>query len=115
MKCAKDYKKLPGSAFKHKRCDRQKLNRSVELIKKVRVCRALEEIPGFSKTLFQDIKSCASKVDLDGMFQHFVKWGELVDQMVLPPHQVVCTCFVFAICIRPIRYQHAPPYICLNL
>ena len=35
MKCAKDYKKLPGSAFKHKRCDRQKLNRSVELIKKV--------------------------------------------------------------------------------
>merc|ERR1719334_1465181 len=53
VKCAKDYKKLPGSAFKHKRCDRQKLNRSVELIKK-------------------DIKSCASKVDLDGMFQHFV-------------------------------------------
>ena len=36
VKCAKDYKKLPGSAFKHKRCDRQKLNRSVELIKKVR-------------------------------------------------------------------------------
>ena len=35
VKCAKDYKKLPGSAFKHKRCDRQKLNRSVELIKKV--------------------------------------------------------------------------------
>ena len=101
MKCAKDYKKLPGSAFKHKRCDRQKLNRSVELIKKVRVCR---RDSWFLKTLFQDIKSCASKVDLDGMFQHFVKWGELVDQMVLPPHQVVCTCFLFAICVRPIRY-----------
>jgi hypothetical protein len=35
MKCAKDFKKLPGSAFKHKRCDRQRLNREVEAIKKV--------------------------------------------------------------------------------
>jgi len=86
VKCAKDYKKLPGSAFKHKRCDRQKLNRSVELIKK-------------------DIKSCASKVDLDGMFQHFVKWGELVDQMVLPPHQDFIN---IRKGIRNCLYQHSP-------
>ncbi|XP_023348715.1 SET and MYND domain-containing protein 4 [Eurytemora carolleeae] len=34
LRCSKDYKKLPGSAFKYKRVDRQKLNRDVEILKK---------------------------------------------------------------------------------
>ena len=39
LKCSKDYKKLPGSAFKHKRCDRQMLNRHVDTIKKdIKLC-----------------------------------------------------------------------------
>ena len=29
LRCSKDFKKLPGSAFKYKRVDRQKLNRFV--------------------------------------------------------------------------------------
>ena len=101
MKCAKDYKKLPGSAFKHKRCDRQKLNRSVELIKKVTLVKFIL----FCKLFPQDIKSCASKVDLEGMFEHFVKWGELVDQMVYPPHQDFIN---IRKGIRNCLYQHSP-------
>ena len=46
IRCAKDFKKLPGSAFKFKRCDRQKLNRDVESIKK-------------------EIKMCVSKVRIE--------------------------------------------------
>ena len=53
----------------------------------------------------QDIKSCASKVDLDGMFSHFVKWGELVDQMVYPPHQDFIN---IRKGIRNCLYQHSP-------
>ena len=68
MRCAKDFKKLPGSAFKFKRCDRQKLNRDVEAIKK-------------------DIKLCVSKLEHERMYQMFLNWSELVDKLVIPPHQ----------------------------
>ena len=68
MRCAKDFKKLPGSAFKFKRCDRQKLNRDVEAIKK-------------------DIKLCVSKLEHERMYEMFLNWSELVDKLVLPPHQ----------------------------
>ena len=68
IRCAKDFKKLPGSAFKYKRCDRQKLNRDVETIKK-------------------DIKVCVSKGEHERMYEMYLKWSELVDKLVIPPHQ----------------------------
>ena len=68
LRCAKDFKKLPGSSFKYKRCDRQKLNRDVEVIKK-------------------DIKKCVSIGEHERMYEMFLKWSELVDKLVIPPHQ----------------------------
>lgn len=85
-KCAKDFKKLPGSAFKHKRCDRQKLNRGVESIKK-------------------DIKICISKMEHERMYEGFLKWSELVDNMVIPPHQDFIN---IRKGIRNCLYQHSP-------
>jgi len=68
MRCPKDFKKLPGSAFKFKRCDRQKLNRDAESIKK-------------------DIKLCVSKQEHERMYSNYLAWSELVDNLVVPPHQ----------------------------
>ena len=39
------------------------------------------------------------------MFSHFVKWGELVDQMVYPPHQDFIN---IRKGIRNCLYQHSP-------
>eukprot|EP00088_Acartia_fossae_P003138 TRINITY_DN11302_c0_g1_i1.p1 TRINITY_DN11302_c0_g1~~TRINITY_DN11302_c0_g1_i1.p1 ORF type:complete len:101 (-),score=22.14 TRINITY_DN11302_c0_g1_i1:74-376(-) len=68
MRCPKDYKKLPGSAFKYKRVDRQKLNRDVEIMKK-------------------EIKGNVLQGNLEKMYETYLSWSELVDQLVYPPHQ----------------------------
>lgn len=67
-RCARDYKKLPGSAFKFKRVDRQKLNRDVEMIKK-------------------SIKANVHGGNLDQSYNDFKRWSDLVSQLVHPPHQ----------------------------
>merc|ERR1712080_363085 len=76
----------PGSAFKHKRCDRQKLNRGVESLKK-------------------DIKICISKMEHERMYEGFLKWSELVDNMVMPPPQDFIN---IRKGIRNCLYQHSP-------
>jgi len=68
LRCSKDYKKLPGTAFKYKRVDRQKLNRDVEVLKK-------------------DIKANVIKGNLEETYEIFLKWSELIDKLVYPPHQ----------------------------
>lgn len=68
VRCSKDYKKLPGSAFKYKRCDRQKLNRDVESMKK-------------------EIKMNMMKGESEAVWEGFIQWSQLVDSLVYPPHQ----------------------------
>jgi len=68
LRCSKDFKKLPGTAFKYKRCDRQKLNRDVDRLKK-------------------EIKASVVKGDMESAYETYLRWSELIDSLVYPPHQ----------------------------